>query len=48
VEVIASGKHSSLLRYNNNYCHKKLYSTGPLSKNLSNFILQNYYFSVVS
>jgi hypothetical protein len=29
VEVIGSGKHSSLLQYGNNYCHKKFYSTGP-------------------
>ncbi len=27
--MIGSGKHSSLLRYGNNYCHKKFYSTGP-------------------
>jgi hypothetical protein len=29
VEVIGSGKHSSLLRYGNNYCRKMFYSTGP-------------------
>jgi hypothetical protein len=29
VEVIGSRKHSSLLRYGNNYCRKKFYSTGP-------------------
>jgi hypothetical protein len=29
VEVIGSGKHSSLLRYGNNYCRKKFYSTSP-------------------
>ncbi len=29
MEVNASGKHTSLLRYGNNYCRKKLYSTGP-------------------
>jgi hypothetical protein len=29
VEVLGSGKLSSLLRYGNNYCHKKFYSTGP-------------------
>ena len=29
MEVIGSGKHSSLLQYGNNYCRKKLYSTGP-------------------
>ncbi len=29
VEVIGSGKHSSLLQYGNNYCRKKFYSTGP-------------------
>jgi hypothetical protein len=28
VEVIGSGKHSSLLQYGNNYCRKKFYSTG--------------------
>jgi hypothetical protein len=28
VEVIESGKHSSLLPYGNNYCRKKFYSTG--------------------
>ncbi len=28
VEVIGSGKHSSLLQYDNNYCCKKFYSTG--------------------
>jgi hypothetical protein len=28
-EVMGIGKHSSLLRYGNNYCHKKFYSTGP-------------------
>ncbi len=27
--MIGSGKHSSLLQYGNNYCHKKFYSTGP-------------------
>ncbi len=27
VEVIGSGKHSSLLRYSNNYCRKKFYGT---------------------
>ncbi len=26
---MGSGKHSSLLRYGNNYCRKKFYSTGP-------------------
>jgi hypothetical protein len=29
VKVIRSGKRSSLLRYGNNYCRKKFYSTGP-------------------
>ncbi len=29
MEVIRSGKHSSLLLYGNNYCCKKFYSTGP-------------------
>ncbi len=29
VEVMGSGKRSSLLRYSNNYCCKKFYSTGP-------------------
>jgi hypothetical protein len=29
VEVIGSAKHSSLLRYGNNYCRKKFYSSGP-------------------
>jgi hypothetical protein len=29
VDVIGSGKHSSLLQYGNNYCRKKFYSTGP-------------------
>ncbi len=29
MEVNASGKHTSLLRYGNNYCRKKFYSTGP-------------------
>ncbi len=29
MEVIGSGKHSSLLRHGNNYCRKKFYSTGP-------------------
>jgi hypothetical protein len=27
--VIGSGKHSSLLRYGNDYCRKKFYITGP-------------------
>jgi hypothetical protein len=31
VEVIGSGKYSSLLRYGDNYCCKKFYSTGPRS-----------------
>jgi hypothetical protein len=35
VEVMGSGKHSSLLRYGNNYCRKKFYSTGPWRYNLS-------------
>ncbi len=30
--MIGSGKHSSLLRYGNNYCRKKFYSTGPWTK----------------
>jgi len=29
VEVNGNGKHSSLLRYGNNYCRKKVLSTGP-------------------
>jgi len=29
VEVNGSGKHSSLLRYGNNYGGKKFYSAGP-------------------
>jgi hypothetical protein len=29
VEVADSGKHSSLLRRNNNYGYKKFYRTGP-------------------
>jgi hypothetical protein len=29
VEVNGSGKHSSLLQYGNNYCHKKFFSTDP-------------------
>jgi hypothetical protein len=29
IEVHASGKYSSLLRYGNNECLKKFYSTGP-------------------
>ncbi len=28
MEVNTSGKHASLLRYGNNYCRKKIYSTG--------------------
>jgi hypothetical protein len=31
MEVIGSGKHSSLLQYGNNYCRKKFYSTGHRS-----------------
>jgi hypothetical protein len=30
VEVIESGKDSSLLRYSYNYCQKRFYSTGLL------------------
>jgi hypothetical protein len=29
MEVIGSGKPSSLIPYGNNYCCKKFYSTGP-------------------
>ncbi len=31
VEVNGSGKHSSLLQYDSNYCPKKFYSTYPCS-----------------
>ncbi len=31
-DVAYSGKHSSLLRYINNYCSKKYYSAGPISQ----------------
>ncbi len=32
VEVIGSGKHSSLLRYGNNYCRKKFYEIASRCK----------------
>ncbi len=35
MEVIGSGKHSSLLWYGNNYCRKKFYSTGPSREGIS-------------
>jgi hypothetical protein len=38
VEVIGSGKHSSLLRYGNNYCCKKFYSTFPETNALAYFV----------
>jgi hypothetical protein len=31
-QLNGSGKHSSLLRYGNNYCCKMFYSTGPWMK----------------
>ncbi len=36
--MIGSGKHSSLLQYGNNYCHKKFYSTGPRTTFCQSFI----------
>jgi hypothetical protein len=46
VEVIGSGKHSRLLRYGNNYCRKKFYSTGPwlsLFKAMINYGREQFY-----
>ncbi len=44
VEVIGSGKHSSLLWYGDNYCRKKFYSTGPRCIfGLRNYSLGSFY-----
>jgi hypothetical protein len=39
VEVIGSGKQSSLLQYGNNYCRKNFYSKGPKRETVAkNFV----------
>jgi hypothetical protein len=43
-----SGKHSSLLRYGNNYCRKKFYSTGPWGLYRKTYYGRNLHISVTS
>jgi hypothetical protein len=48
MEVIGSGKHSSLLQYSNNYCNNKLKVQAPGGNSIKQITAEIYGFFEVS